>query len=78
VVSATKPFRHPKSGHTKTEKVTAMTEKSKNYNLTVKLSAKRENGVVVEVTTWCADWELMQKFISEFESTLLKGNNGKT
>ena len=49
-----------------------------NYNLTVKLSAKRKNGLTVEVSTWCADWELTQKFINQFENTLLKGNNGKT
>jgi hypothetical protein len=53
-------------------------EKEKpNYNLNVKLTAKQKSGMTIEVSTWCADWELMQKFISEFENTLLKGNNGK-
>ena len=50
----------------------------KNYNLAVKLSAKRENGMTIAVSTWCADWKMMQKFISEFENTLLKGSKGKT
>jgi len=48
-----------------------------NYNLTVKLSVKKENGLVVEISSWCADWGMMQKFISDFENTLLKGKNGK-
>ncbi len=52
-------------------------KKTENYNLTVKLSAKRGNGVTIEVSTWCADWEMTQKFLSQFEDTLLKGNNGK-
>jgi hypothetical protein len=50
----------------------------KNNNLTVKLSVRMDNGVLIEVQTWCADWEMMQKFLSSFENTLLKGNNGKT
>ncbi|HJW65709.1 MAG TPA: hypothetical protein VJ507_02885 [Candidatus Bathyarchaeia archaeon] len=51
--------------------------KKPNYNLTVKLSMKKESGVTVEVSTWCVDWENMQKFISQFENILLKGNDGK-
>ena len=54
-----------------------MAEKEKNYNLTVNLSVKKKNGLTVEVSAWCADWEMMQKFINDFENTLLKGNNGK-
>lgn len=50
----------------------------KNYRLDVTLSIKRKNGMVINVSTRCADWELTQKFISDFENTLLKGNNGKT
>ena len=53
-------------------------EKKPNYRLDVSLSLKRESGVTVNISTKCADWELMQKFLSDFENTLLKGNNGKT
>jgi hypothetical protein len=55
-----------------------LTEQKPNYNLTVKLATKKENGLSIEVSSWCADWKMMQKFISDFENTLLKGNNGKT
>lgn len=48
-----------------------------NYRLDVTLSIKRENGVMVNVSTRCADWELVQKFLNDFENTLLKGKNGK-
>ena len=58
--------------------MTEENKKTKNYHLTVKLAAKRESGVTVEVSAVCADWEFMQKFLSDFENTLLKGNNGKT
>lgn len=53
-------------------------KKAKNYNLTVNLSVKRENGVTIEISTWCANWKTAQKFISDFENTLLKGKNGKS
>jgi hypothetical protein len=56
-----------------------MTEKEKPfYRLDVTLSIKRKNGVMLSVSSNCADWELVQKFLSDFENTLLKGNNGKT
>lgn len=54
-----------------------MPKKTENFNLTVNLSVKRENGLTIQVSTWCANWAMMQKFISDFENTLLKGNNGK-
>ncbi len=54
-----------------------MTEKTeKNANLAVKLSTQTKNGVNIEVSTKCDTWELMQKFLSDFQNTLLKGNNG--
>jgi hypothetical protein len=56
----------------------SLNKKTDNYNLTVKLSMKRASDMTVEVSTWCADWKLMQKFISEFKNILLKGYNGKT
>jgi hypothetical protein len=74
MVKTAKPFRHTKRGHTKREII--MAEKH-NLNLTVKLSLKQANGMTIEVSTWCADWEMTQKFLSQFENTLLKGNNGK-
>jgi hypothetical protein len=57
-----------------------MTEEKKkpSYRLDVALSVKRKNGITINVSTRCADWELMQKFLNDFENTLLKGNNGKT
>jgi hypothetical protein len=57
-----------------------MTEKKKqkSYGLTVTFSIKRENGVTVNVSAMCADWEMMQKFLNDFENTLQKGNDGKT
>jgi hypothetical protein len=51
--------------------------KKPNYQLDVTLSIKRENGVTISVSARCADWELVQKFLNDFENTLLKGNNGK-
>ena len=53
-------------------------EKKQNYRLDVTLSTKRKNGVIVNISTKCADWELMQKFLNDFQDTLLKGKNGKT
>ena len=41
------------------------------------LTLKKGNGVTITVSTVCDDWENMQKFISDFENTLLKGNDGK-
>ena len=50
--------------------------KKKNYNLSVKLLAQ-QNGINIEVSTWCADWDLMQKFLNDFQNILNKGKNGK-
>jgi hypothetical protein len=41
------------------------------------LSLKKENGVTVMVSTVCGSWKYMQKFLNDFENTLLKSNNGK-
>jgi hypothetical protein len=35
-------------------------------------------GINVEVSAYCSDWEKMQKFLSDFNDTLQKGNNGET
>ena len=43
----------------------------KNHNLTVKLTAKIDT-VNVEVSTWCADWDLTQKFVKDFQEFLDK------
>ena len=52
-------------------------EKKPDYRLDVTLSVKQKNGIIINVSTKCADWELMQKFLNDFENTLLKGKNGK-
>lgn len=56
-----------------------MTEKEKkpNYRLDVSLSLKKENGVTVNISAKCADWELMQKFLNDFENTILTGKDGR-
>ncbi len=54
-----------------------MTEEKKLDNLDVTLQFKKENGVIVTVSAKCGYWENMQKFLSDFENTLLKGNDGK-
>jgi hypothetical protein len=41
------------------------------------LTLKKKNGSIVTVSTVCGSWKYMQKFLSDFENTLLKGNNGK-
>ena len=46
-------------------------------NVDVTLQTKRENGVVVTVSSRCETWEKMQKFLNDYENTLLKGNNDK-
>jgi hypothetical protein len=60
---------------------TKMSEKidqnKKRDNLDVTLQTKKENGVLITVSTKCATWTLMQKFLNDFENTLLKGNNDK-
>lgn len=52
-------------------------EKKKIDNLDVTLQIQRENRVLVTVSTRCSTWERMQKFLNDFENTLLKGNNDK-
>lgn len=56
-----------------------MTEKEDKpkERLETVLSITNENGVTVTVSTVCGNWEYMQKFINDFENTLLKGKNGK-
>ena len=53
-------------------------KKGKNYRLTTTLSFTKQNGLTVTISTLCADWKLMQKFLSDFENNMLKGNDGKT
>lgn len=45
--------------------------KRKNYNLTVKLTTQI-NKVDIEVSTFCADWDLTQKFLKNFQEFLDK------
>lgn len=45
--------------------------KRKNYNLDVKLTTKIGH-VDVEVSTFCADWNLAQKFLKDFQEFLDK------
>jgi hypothetical protein len=52
--------------------------KEKNYRLNVALTVQQKNGVTITVSTECSNWELVQKFLSDFQNTLLKGNDGKT
>lgn len=52
-------------------------EKEKRDNLDVSLQLKKPNGVLLTVSTKCATWKFMQKFLSDFESNILKDNNGK-
>lgn len=52
-------------------------ENKQNYDLNVTLSVKKENGVTVEATANCGDWNHVQRFINDFESNLLKDRNGK-
>jgi alkylhydroperoxidase family enzyme len=55
-----------------------MTEKEEpNYCLDVTLSIKRKSGVTVNISTRCSNWNFMQKFLNDFENTLLKGKDGK-
>jgi hypothetical protein len=53
-------------------------EPVKNAHLDVTLQLKNENGILIEISTKCDTWKNMQKFLNDFENTLLKGNNGKT
>jgi hypothetical protein len=34
--------------------------------------------VIISVSTKCANWEYVERFLTDFENTLLKGNNGKS
>jgi len=54
-----------------------MSEKEEKARLETVLTLKKPNGMGIQVSTVCGDWENVQKFISDFENTLLKGNNGK-
>jgi len=40
----------------------------------VKLSTQRPSGVHIEVETKCDSWENVQKFLNEFQDTVIKGN----
>lgn len=57
--------------------VSDVVEEKPKERLETVLSWTNENGVTVTVSTVCGSWEYMQKFLSDFESTLLKGKNGK-
>ena len=51
--------------------------REKKARLETTLFLKKDNGVTITVSTVCGNWESMQKFLSDFENTLLKGNDGK-
>jgi hypothetical protein len=78
MVKRTKPFRPAKHRHQQTkEKVTYLAEEKKKLdNLDVTLQTTKQNGIIITVSTKCSTWELTQKFLNDFENTLLKGNNG--
>ena len=67
---------HQKEAKKVKDMVEKMEETKKLDNLDVTLQMKRENGVIVTVSVKCSTWDKMQKFLSDFENTLLKGNNG--
>ncbi|MGA2683178.1 MAG: hypothetical protein ABSF44_15430 [Candidatus Bathyarchaeia archaeon] len=54
-----------------------MAEEKPKERLETVLSITKENGVTVTVSTVCGSWEYMQKFLSDFENSFLKGKNGK-
>lgn len=54
-----------------------MPESTKKAYLSVELQFKKQNGILVTAQAKCDTWEQMQKFLNDFEHTLLKGNNGK-
>ena len=49
----------------------------KTARLETTLTLKKGNGVTVTISTVCGNWEAVQNFLSDFENTLLKGNDGK-
>ena len=57
-----------------------MNREAKKANLQVNSQAfnTTNEGINVEVSAYCSDWEKMQKFLSDFNDTLQKGNNGET
>jgi hypothetical protein len=50
----------------------------KKHHLNSTLSFTKENGITLTISSMCGDWESMQKFLNDFEDTLLKGKNGKS
>jgi hypothetical protein len=55
-----------------------MVDKEALARLNVTLTMKRKNGAALTVSTLCGAWAEVEKFLSDFEDTLLKGNNGQT
>ncbi len=43
--------------------------------LETSLTLEKKNGVKITVTTVCGGWKNVEKFLNQFEDTLLKGNN---
>jgi hypothetical protein len=55
-----------------------MSEEKNLQRLDTTLIFEKKNGVKITVSTVCGGWDNMQKFLSDFENTLLKGNNGQS
>lgn len=53
-----------------------MSKKEPVERLETTLTLKKKNGVTVSVRTVCGSWSFMQKFLSDFENTILNDKNG--